>query len=137
MPVPGQRLPGPLIRRSHIPLMRKALGHLARPEEPLWFRIDAVDVTSPGLYLVVDAAGRIVWMGMAAGDEGIAGRITMHLREEWKRTTFDRVWTFPAWDSVSRQELAAAESWAADALDLRSQMPDRTWPTVRPTPCPP
>ncbi|MFF3089722.1 hypothetical protein ACFVRB_32475 [Streptomyces nojiriensis] len=128
--IPGQReapKPGPLLQRAHVHLLVRALGSYSSGS-PYWSRVNAVEAWSPGLYLVVDSSGRIVWLGMAAGDQGVTGRIKTHLSEPWKRATFDRVWIAAAHDGISRRALEAAEGWAADALDLRAQMPDRTWP---------
>ncbi|WP_280686342.1 hypothetical protein [Kitasatospora sp. MAA19] len=96
--------------------------------DPYWSLVDTAEAFAPGLYLVVDAEGRIVWLGMAAGDQGVTGRINSHLAEPWKRAVFHRVWAAPAHDHISRPALEAAEGWAADALDLRTRMPHRTWP---------
>ncbi|WP_157852538.1 hypothetical protein [Kitasatospora sp. NRRL B-11411] len=90
--------------------------------------MDTVEAFSPGLYLVVDARGRIVWLGSAAGRQGVTGRVRTHLIESWKREVFDRVWVAPAYDHITRAALESAEGWAADALNLRAQMPHRTWP---------
>jgi hypothetical protein len=80
--------------------------------------------------LVTDERGRIVWLGMAAGELGVAGRIRMHLRERWKQIAFDRVWIAPAEDRITRKALEAAEGWAADAIDLRTRMPGHRWPSA-------
>jgi len=120
-------LPGPVLRPQHVPLLARALGRYSS-SEPYWSPIDAVETFSPGLYLVVDVQGRIVWLGMAAGDQGVTGRVRKHLTEPWKRSVFHRVWVAPAYDQISRPTLKAAEGWAADALALRSRMPHRDWP---------
>lgn len=119
--------PGPVLLPPHIPLLTRALGGYSS-STPYWSHVDTVEAYSPGLYLVVDARGRIVWLGMAAGSRGVTGRIRTHLAEPWKRAVFHRVWVAPAYDQISRPALEAAEGWAADALALRSRMPHRTWP---------
>ncbi|MEU6603507.1 hypothetical protein ABZ922_00205 [Streptomyces shenzhenensis] len=119
--------PGPVLLPPHVPLLARALGGYSS-SDPYWSQVDTVEAFSPGLYLVVDAKGRIVWLGMAGGDQGVTGRIRTHLVEPWKRAVFHRVWVAPAYDQISRSALEAAEGWAADALDLRSRMPHRTWP---------
>ncbi|MFF8401732.1 hypothetical protein ACF06P_08875 [Streptomyces sp. NPDC015684] len=119
--------PGPVLRPPHVPFLARALGGYSS-SRPYWSQVDAVEAFSPGLYLVVDVQGRIVWLGMAAGDLGVTGRIRKHLVEPWKRAVFDRVWVAPAYDQISRLALEAAEGWAADALALRTRMPHRTWP---------
>ncbi|MGW8487430.1 hypothetical protein [Streptomyces sp. NPDC055886] len=124
---PSAPPPGPFLLPAHVPLLARALGGLSS-SAPYWSRVDSVEAFSPGIYLVVDAQGRIVWLGMGAGDRGVTGRIKKHLEEPWKMATFHRVWVAPAYDQISRAALKAAEGWAADALDLRTRMPFRTWP---------
>ena len=119
--------PGPILRPPHVPLLARALGGY-RSSDPYWSQVDTVEAFAPGLYLVVDAHGRIVWLGMAAGEQGVTGRIRKHLLEPWKLAHFHRVWVASAYDQISRPALEAAEGWAADALDLRTRMPYRTWP---------
>ncbi|EGE39499.1 hypothetical protein GTY83_00410 [Streptomyces sp. SID4928] len=119
--------PGPLLQRVHIPLLARALGNY-RVADPVWSRVDTVRAFFPGLYLVVDAQGRIVWLGMAAGFLGVTGRIMQHRTEPWKRRVFDRVFVAEAREEITRPALEAAEGWAADALNLRTWMPYRTWP---------
>ncbi|MCI3246451.1 MULTISPECIES: hypothetical protein [Streptomyces] len=120
-------LPGPVLQRVHIPLLARALGSYSAAD-PVWFRVDTVRAFFPGLYLVVDAQGRIVWLGMAAGFLGVTGRIVQHRTEPWKRRVFDRVFVAEAREEITRPALEAAEGWAADALNLRTWMPYRTWP---------
>ncbi|MYX12439.1 hypothetical protein GTY67_03205 [Streptomyces sp. SID8374] len=119
--------PGPLLRPVHIPLLARALGGYSSGEL-YWSLVDTVDAISPGVYLVTDPQGRIVWLGKAAGGRGVAGRIRKHLAESWKRAVFHRVWVAPACDQISRSALEAAEGWAADALAMRTRMPHRAWP---------
>lgn len=134
-PLPGARLaqdaappPGPVLRPVHVQLLARALAGYSS-SAPYWSLVDTVEAFCPGLYLVADAHGRIVWLGMAAGDQGVLGRIRKHLGEPWKRAVFHRVWIASAYDQISRPALEAAEGWAADALDLRARMPHRTWPS--------
>lgn len=124
---PAAPPPGPVLRPPYVPLLARALGGYSS-SVPYWSLVDTVEAFSPGLYLVVDVQGRIVWLGMAAGDQGVTGRIRKHLDEPWKRAVFHRVWVAPAYDQISRPALEAAEGWAADALDLRSRMTHRIWP---------
>ncbi|MET9403341.1 hypothetical protein [Kitasatospora sp. NPDC002965] len=118
---------GPLLQRVHVPMLARALGGFS-VGTPFWSRADRVTAFFPGLYLVTDVRGRIVWLGKAAGALGVTGRIAQHRTEPWKRQVFDRVFVAEADDRITGPALEAAEGWAADALNLRSRMPHRTWP---------
>ena len=121
-------VPGPVLQRHHVPLLTHALGCYSSGE-PFWSRVDSVQAYSPGLYLALDAKHRILWLGKASGAQGVTGRIRKHLTEPWKREAFHWIWVAPAYDQIPDPALKAAEGWAAEALDLRTKMPHRTWPS--------
>lgn len=98
------------------------------PPIPSGSGVGTVRAFFPGLYLVVDAQGRIIWLGMAVGFLGVTGRINQHRSEPWKRRVFDRVVVAKAREEITRPALKAAEGRAAEALNLRTWMPYRTWP---------
>ncbi|MFE5894798.1 hypothetical protein ACFQ6E_38505 [Streptomyces sp. NPDC056462] len=65
---------------------------------------------------------------MAAGDQGVTGRIRKHLVEPWMSAVFHRVRVALAYEQTSPAALEAAEGRAADALAPRTRMPHHTLP---------
>lgn len=99
-----------------------------------WSSVTEVSETVPGLYVMLDEAGQIRWMGSASGRLGILGRVRTHLTDPghaWKKTTFNRIVVAPATDQISRSTLHRCEGRAAEAMCLDRCLPGHIWPPPR------
>ncbi|MEV7325235.1 hypothetical protein [Streptomyces sp. NPDC093970] len=89
-----------------------------------------LDDVLAGLYLVVDADGRLRWLGKAHRGGGVGARLRDHFRHPERARVFAGVFVV-AGDPFSPQKaIEAAEGRAADLIGLRGHMGPRTWPVV-------
>ncbi|GAA1733616.1 MULTISPECIES: hypothetical protein [Streptomyces] len=98
-----------------------------------WHRqetLAVLDGVLAGLYLVVDADGRLRWLGKARRVGGVGTRLRNHLRHPERARAFTAVYVIEADPFSPRKALEAAEGRAADAIGLRGRMGPRTWPVV-------
>lgn len=89
-----------------------------------------LDEVLAGVYLAVDAEGRLRWLGKAHREGGIGARLRDHLRHLERARVFTGVFVVEADPFSPPQAIEAAEGRAADAIGLRSLMGTRRWPTV-------
>ncbi|MGW0669913.1 hypothetical protein [Streptomyces sp. NPDC002746] len=92
--------------------------------------LSVLDEVLAGLYLAVDADGRLRWLGKAHRDGGIGARLRDHLRHPERARVFTGVFVVAADPFSPPQAIEAAEGRAADAMRLRGRMGTRRWPTV-------
>jgi hypothetical protein len=81
-----------------------------------------------GIYLITDAADRIVWLGRALRHQGIAGRLRSHLQKPERRAVFRNVRAVRLDDFTLHQVVDSIEGKAADRLRLRGTLGPRRWP---------
>ncbi|MCM2517904.1 hypothetical protein NC658_32445 [Streptomyces griseoincarnatus] len=89
-----------------------------------------LDEVLVGLYLAVDADGRLRWLGKAHRDGGIGARLRDHLKHPERARVFAGVFVVAADPFSPPQAIKAAEGRAADLIGLRGRMGPRTWPVV-------
>ncbi|MEV7077809.1 hypothetical protein AB0N88_04515 [Streptomyces sp. NPDC093516] len=89
-----------------------------------------LDEVLAGLYLAVDADGRMRWLGKAHRDGGIGARLRDHLRHPERARVFTGVFTVEADPFSPPKAIEAAEGRTADAIGLRGRLGPRTWPVV-------
>lgn len=89
-----------------------------------------LDEVVAGLYLVVDADGRLRWLGKAHRDDGVGARLRDHFRHPERARVFAGVFVVEADPFSPPKAIKAAEGWAADLIGLRGRMGPRTWPVV-------
>jgi hypothetical protein len=89
-----------------------------------------LDEVLAGLYLAVDADGRLRWLGKAHSDGGIGARLQDHLKHPERARVFMGVFVVAADPFSLPQAIKAAEGRAADLIGLRGRMGPRTWPVV-------
>ncbi|WP_406350888.1 hypothetical protein OHB56_40885 [Streptomyces sp. NBC_01635] len=116
-----------------------ALGPLVRGNWPVPYSLEpgrreetlaVLDEVLAGLYLVVDADGRLRWLGKAHRDGGVGARLRNHLGHQERARIFARVFVMAADPFSPPRAIEAAEGRAADLLGLRGRMGTRRWPTV-------
>jgi hypothetical protein len=89
-----------------------------------------LDEVLAGLYLVVDADGRLRWLGKAHRDGGVGARLRDHFRHPERSRVYAGVFVVEADPFSPPEAINAAEGWAADLIGLRGRMGPRTWPVV-------
>ncbi|MFP1629766.1 hypothetical protein ACLB9X_32445 [Streptomyces sp. 5K101] len=89
-----------------------------------------LDDVLAGLYLAVDADGRLRWLGKAHRDGGVGARLRNHFRHPERARVFAGVFVVEADPFSPPKAIEAAEGRAADLIGLRSRMGTRRWPTV-------
>lgn len=89
-----------------------------------------LDEVLAGLYLVVDADGRLRWLGKAHRDGGVSARLRDHFRHPERSRVYAGVFVAEADPFSAPQAIKAAEGWATDLIGLRGRMGPRTWPVV-------
>lgn len=114
---------GPLVRGSWPRRYSLAPGDRAAT-------LATLDDVLTGLYLVVDAEGRLRWLGKAQRDRGVGGRLRSHFRHPERVRVYAGVWVVEADPFSRRAAIKAAEGCAADLIGLRGRMGPRTWPVV-------
>ncbi|MFZ4248615.1 hypothetical protein ACOZDF_25460 [Streptomyces griseoincarnatus] len=133
-PVAGSVVDGRMLRHAWT-----ALGPLARGDWPAAHSLVAehrahtlaqLNEVLAGLYLAVDADGRLRWLGKAHRDGGIGARLRDHLKHPERARVFAGVFVVAADPFSPPQAIKAAEGRAADLIGLRGRMGPRTWPVV-------
>ncbi|MGY1583250.1 hypothetical protein [Streptomyces sp. MN13] len=114
---------GPL-RRGAWPALHSLESH--RQEETL----SVLDGVLAGLYLTVDAEGRLRWLGKAHRDGGVGARLRDHFRHAERTRVFAGVFVVEADPFSLSKAIEAAEGRAADVIGLRGRMGPRSWPVV-------
>ncbi|MGW4937329.1 hypothetical protein ACWEQH_30730 [Streptomyces sp. NPDC004166] len=89
-----------------------------------------LDEVLAGLYLAVDADGRLRWLGKAHRDGGVGARLRDHFRHPERSRVYTGVFVVEADPFSPPQAIEAAEGRAADLIGLRGRMGPRTWPVV-------
>lgn len=89
-----------------------------------------LDEVLAGLYLVVDADGRLRWLGKAHRDGGVGARLRDHLRHPERARVYAAVFVVEADPFSPPKAIEAAEGRAADVIGLRGRMGPRTWPVA-------
>ncbi|WP_234363674.1 MULTISPECIES: hypothetical protein [unclassified Streptomyces] len=89
-----------------------------------------LDEVLAGLYLAVDADGRLRWLGKAHRDGGVGARLRDHFRHPERARVFAGVLVVAADPFSPPQAIKAAEGRTADLIGLRGRMGPRTWPVV-------
>ncbi|WP_327652056.1 hypothetical protein [Micromonospora aurantiaca] len=130
---------GPAVTRTSLLLLRSALGMLAFAGMPRRYPLgpdtwrttldELADVPS-GLYLAVDDADRVRWLGKAHRAGGVGARLGEHLDRPERAAAFAAVYVAEADPYISGPAIAAAEGYAADGLQLRGRLGPRTWPSA-------
>jgi len=83
-----------------------------------------------GLYLAVDAEGRLRWLGKAHRGTGVKARLEDHFRHPERERVYAGVFVVEADPFSPAKAIEAAEGRAADLIGLRGRMGPRTWPVV-------
>ncbi|MFI0813552.1 hypothetical protein [Streptomyces echinatus] len=116
-----------------------ALGPLVRGDWPVLYSLEpgqreqtltVLDGVLAGLYLAVDADGRLRWLGKAHRDGGVGARLRNHFRHPERARVFAGVFALEADPFSPPKAIEAAEGRAADLIGLRGRMGPRTWPVV-------
>ncbi|WP_093867822.1 hypothetical protein [Streptomyces sp. KS_5] len=89
-----------------------------------------LDEVLAGLYLAVDADGRLRWLGKAHRDGGVGARLRDHFRHPERARVYAGVFVVEADPFSPPAAVKAAEGRAADLIGLRGRMGPRTWPVV-------
>ncbi|MFD5519590.1 hypothetical protein [Streptomyces sp. NPDC127066] len=89
-----------------------------------------LDEVLAGLYLAVDADGRLRWLGKAHRGGGVGARLRDHFRHPERARVYAGVFVVEADPFSPPQAIKAAEGRAADLIGLRGRMGPRTWPVV-------
>lgn len=133
-PVAGPVVDGRMLRHAWA-----ALGPLACGDWPVARGLVAehraqtlavLDEVLAGLYLVVDADGRLRWLGKAHRGGGVGARLRDHFRHPERSRVFAGVFVVEADPFSPTQAIQAAEGRAADLIGLRGRMGPRTWPVI-------
>ncbi|MGW1934179.1 hypothetical protein [Streptomyces sp. NPDC001919] len=116
-----------------------ALGPLALGSWPVRRGLDpqhreetlaVLDEVLAGLYLAIDADGRLRWLGKAHRDGGVGARLRDHFRHPERARVFAGVFAVAADPFSPPKAIKAAEGRAADLIGLRGRLGPRTWPVV-------
>lgn len=130
---------GPVVDARVLRHTWTALGRLARGGWPVPHglksgrraqTLSVLDEVLAGLYLVVDAGGRLRWLGKAHRDGGVGARLRAHLAHPERARVFAAVFVVEADPFSPPKAIEAAEGRAADVIGLRGRMGPRTWPVV-------
>jgi hypothetical protein len=81
-----------------------------------------------GIYLVTDAEDRVVWLGQARREFGVAARLRDHIRHGDRLAVFEQVRVLELDEFTPPGALNACEGKAADVLRLRGRLGQRRWP---------
>lgn len=131
---------GPVVDGRVLRHVWTALGPLARGDWPpaphsllvphRAESLTALDEVLAGLYLAVDAEGRLRWLGKAHRDGGVRARLGDHFRHPERERVYAGVFVVEADPFSPVKAIEAAEGRAADLIGLRGRMGPRTWPVV-------
>ncbi|MEU4259639.1 hypothetical protein AB0B42_26440 [Streptomyces fradiae] len=130
---------GPVVDARALCHTWTALGPLARGAWPTPYSLvlerreeslAALDEVLAGLYLAVDAEGRLRWLGKAHRDGGVGARLRDHFRHPERARVYAGVFVVAADPFGPPLAIKAAEGRAADLIGLRGRMGPRTWPVV-------
>ncbi|MER6354637.1 hypothetical protein ABT186_23165 [Streptomyces sp. NPDC001634] len=130
---------GPVVDARVLRHAWTALGPLVRGDWPVLYSLEphqraeslaVLDEVLAGLYLALDADGRLRWLGKAHRDGGIGGRLQDHFRHPERARVFAGVFAVAADPFSPPKAIKAAEGRAADLIGLRGRMGPRTWPAV-------
>lgn len=136
-PVAGPVVDGRVLRHAWT-----ALGPLRRGDWPAPYSLDpqrraqtlgVLDEVLAGLYLAVDAEGRLRWLGKAHRNGGVGARLRDHFRHPERERVYAGVFVVEADPFSPPLAIEAAEGRAADLIGLRGRMGPRTWPVVAQT----
>lgn len=128
---------GPNVTGTTLLLLRAALGMLAFAGVPRRYplgpdnrraTLNELAQVPSGLYLAVDNDERVRWLGKAHRAGGVGARLGEHLDRPERAAVFAAVYVAEADPYITREAIAAAEGYAADALQLRGRLGPRTWP---------
>ena len=130
---------GPVVDARVLRHAWTALGPLVRGDWPAPHSLQphqraetvaVLDEVLAGLYLVVDAGGRLRWLGKAHRDGGVGDRLRDHFRHPERARVFAGVFVVTADPFSPPKAIEAAEGRAADLIGLRGRMGPRAWPVV-------
>lgn len=130
---------GPVVDARVLRHAWTALGPLVRGDWPVLYSLEPgqraqtlamLDEVLAGLYLAVDAEGRLRWLGKAHRDRGVVDRLRDHFRHPERARVFAGVFLVAADPFSPRRAIEAAEGRTADLIGLRGRMGPRTWPVV-------
>lgn len=128
---------GPAIDDRALMYARTSLGPLARGDWPRMMdlglharhaTLDTLSNVLVGLYIAVDAHGRLRWLGKACRNGGVTQRLREHLSHPERERVFTHVYVAEADPECGTGALGCAEGMAADLLQLRGRLGPRTWP---------
>lgn len=83
-----------------------------------------------GIYVITDDQNRILWLGQALRDQGVAGRLRDHLQRRDRLRKFRTVRVLELRDFTPPECVSSIEGKAADLLQLRGTLGARRWPTA-------
>lgn len=87
-----------------------------------------------GIYLITDPLGRLVYLGQARREGGVAARLDGHRREADKRSCFEHVHVLALHDRTDQPTINAIEGRTADVLGVRGRLGtgyrSRRWPAA-------
>ncbi|MGW1878728.1 hypothetical protein [Streptomyces sp. NPDC001975] len=133
-PVAGPVVDGRMLRHARTALGPLACGDWPAPHslvtELRACTLAELDKVLAGLYLVIDADGRLRWLGKAHRDGGVGARLRDHFRHPERSRVYAGVFVVEADPFSAPQAIEAAEGWAANLIGLRGRMGPRTWPVV-------
>ncbi|MEU2232258.1 hypothetical protein [Streptomyces vietnamensis] len=130
---------GPVVDTRVLRHTWTALGRLVRGGWPVPYSLESgqraqtlavLDEVLAGLYLTVDADGRLRWLGKAHREGGVGARLRHHLAHAERARVFTNVFVIEADAFSPPKAIEAAEGRAADMIGLRGRMGPRTWPVV-------
>jgi hypothetical protein len=130
---------GPVVDTRVLRHTWTALGPLRRGDWPVPYNLGprhreetlaVLDEVLAGLYLAVDADGRLRWLGKAHRDGGVGARLRDHFQHPARARVFAGVFVVVADPFSPPQAIKAAEGRTADLIGLRGRMGPRTWPAV-------
>lgn len=82
-----------------------------------------------GIDVVTNDQNRIMWLGQALREQGVAGRLREHLRKADRLRMFKIVRVLELKDFTPPECVSSIEGKAADLLRLRGALGVRRWPT--------
>ncbi|MFF1932010.1 hypothetical protein [Streptomyces sp. NPDC058228] len=135
----AEPMAGPVFDARVLRYAWTALGPLVRGDWPTPYSLEpgrraqtlaVLDEVLAGLYLAVDADGRLRWLGKAHRDGGVGARLRDHFRHPERARVFTEVFVVAADPFSPPKAIEAAEGRTADLIGLRGRMGARNWPVV-------